>query len=144
MGLNPKSGARGKRLVDMSALHPVEDYRRPDDATLDEAPPMDIGDGHFIYSELWYLRGKIVWFALGHYYKPTPASPGVQIARVDCCGNTVHEHRYDRDNKDVLDHRVICEIPVENPGDVVHDAYEAAWEFIVDNSQRNVELWRGL
>lgn len=145
MGLNPGSRARGKRLADMSGhFEEVEQtYRRPEGAEQRDDPAvMDIGDGHYIHSESWFLRGKIVWFVLAHYYKPTPTSDGVPVTRVDCCGNTVHQHRYNAAGEDLLDHRVISEIPLEDPGNAVHDAYDEAWGFVVDDAEANVELWR--
>lgn len=142
MGLNPGGRSkRERRLVDMSTTDEEPPYRCPEGAVEDPFT-FDLGDGSYLTGSVFYLDGLVVWFALVQYYTPWGEADPIPIARIDCCHRSVHEHRYNQRGEDVLDHRVIREIPLSNGRYTVHDAYDEAYETIFGRWEANLESWR--
>jgi len=65
------------------------------------------------------------------------------VARIDCCGSTIHRHQFDQTGKDLYDHRVIVEIPAQDGWSVVDAGYAEAYEVMFNEWEENLRRWRG-
>jgi hypothetical protein len=142
--MSPRDRNRAKaqhRLADMSSPETVSHYTRPADAVM-YAFPIELDRTSTLYVEDWHLRGRTVWFVLVQLFKPEDDASAVEISRIDCSHGSVHEHRFDADGHDVLQRRVIADLSCSNPGESVHAAYPGAYNDMLDNWQKNLDLWR--
>ena len=129
------------RLSDMSGALPTVEYRCPEGTRL-QAFPIDLGAGSYLHVEIHMLMGRVVWFVLAQWFQPDPDLAPVRIARIDCCRNSVHEHRYNADDEDVLDHRIITDLTQGDPAERVNETFSSAYDLAIDNWEKNLDLWR--
>lgn len=101
--------------------------------------PVDLAQGRFHVRQRIY-RNKIVDFAIMQLHAEATASQG-QIARIDCCHGTVHRHRFDKQGRDILDGRVICNIPVDTGWSVVDSLFQQCWDQMVSQAAENLKAW---
>lgn len=67
-----------------------------------------------------------------------------EVARIDCCGQTVHWHLWNRDRVTLRDHSKICDIPPRPDGvQVVNDAFERCYGLMLDEWIENLRRWDG-
>jgi hypothetical protein len=65
-----------------------------------------------------------------------------QVARIDCTGGTIHRHQFVASTgSDIWDHRLIVEIPEEQPWAVITQHFAAARQVMIDEFTENVERW---
>lgn len=136
---NPRKAAH--RLADMTGQVSVVEYRPPGDARVENFT-LDLDGASYMYVETHAVGSRVLWFVITQWYRPDPELQSIRIARIDCCRNSVHEHRYDQDDRDVLDHRVLCDLTQGDPGTRVHETFDRAYDLALDNWGRNLELWR--
>lgn len=64
------------------------------------------------------------------------------VAKIDCCGGTVHQHQYVRPSgKDILDHDPLIVIPQRNPYEVVDEWYDRSLHMMVYGWEDNFRRW---
>src|SRR5690625_2708357 len=131
-----------RRLANMDMTPDETHYERPADALPNHDDIIDICDGIQLYMQTWEVRHLVVWFVIEQLHSPTTADDPITVARIDCCWGMVHEHRYNRAGDDVLDHRKICDIPLDAEPDFVNTAYTDALKYAIDLSKSNLEWWR--
>lgn len=138
-----KNSHYGKhRLADMDMTPKSEYYQHPSDASIRDDDRMSIDAETEIYFQTWVKKNLVVWFVIEQWHYPDGTGDRTRIARVDCCLGMVHEHRFNFDGEDVLDHRPIKEIPVDATPDFVDTAYSEALTYVIEYVERNVEWWR--
>lgn len=64
------------------------------------------------------------------------------VARIDCCGGTIHRHQYDRQGNDIVGHELIKEIPPNDGWKVVNEAYLTAYDVMHHEWEDNLRRWR--
>ena len=67
---------------------PPENACTPDEGLIDLA--LVDGESHYLYRNVQYYRGKVVWFSLQQGLRR--ADGDHVVARVDCCDGEVHRH----------------------------------------------------
>lgn len=86
-------------------------------------------------------RNRIVDFAFMQLTKSY--DKWVEVARIDCCGGTIHRHQFDQDGVDLYDHLLIKPIPRDGrEWDTVNDSYEVMFDDMMDRWQENLRRWR--
>lgn len=124
-----KNSHYGKyRLADMDSTPADEYYERPIEATIRDDDILAISDEIEIYQQTWVLQHKVVWFVISQLHRVSKTSEPVEIARIDCCVGMVHEHRFNYDGEDVLDHRLNQALPLDATPDFVDTAYARSVE----------------
>lgn len=135
-------GRLRRRIADMTIRPANRQYRPPPKRSCDvetyEYPLSDVDSMHVHY---WMYRGKYVHFAITQARMVDGTS--INIARIDTCWGIVHEHLYDQQGNDTLDHRVIYEIPTNDGWEVVDKAYDEALDIMEDKWADNLRRWRG-
>jgi hypothetical protein len=65
-----------------------------------------------------------------------------EIARIDCCGGTIHLHLHSRDQGVLVDHGLIEKIPPRPAGvRVVDTASTQMWDRMIDNWCEHLRRW---
>lgn len=135
-------GRVSRRLADMGIYPKPETYRPPKGATERTYEIPLPADGERLTIRHQEYRGKTVDFAIT---QETPAKRRwSNVARIDCCGGTIHEHLFDKAGNKLKDHLLICEIPLGEAGwEVVNAKYPEAYEMMEKNWEDNLRRWNG-
>ncbi|WP_412735977.1 hypothetical protein [Krasilnikovia sp. MM14-A1259] len=115
-----------------------------DDCTVDVFQTYPTGsdnDGQMLVVRIWVYRALIVDFAINQVIEVDGSWK--DVARIDCCGGTVHRHQFDKDGNDLIGHKLIREIPPDAGGEVVNEAYKEALAVMHDEYDDNLRRWRG-
>jgi hypothetical protein len=142
---SPKRRERRKRrgVVDMSTTPPPEPPYKPPPlhACTELVFPIDLSDeDQFVIRQRIY-KGKIVDFAI--MQKVCVDGKWVDVARIDCCGGTIHRHQYVAgSDDDTYDHRLIAEIPAQDGWEVVDQGYDGATNVMFNEWEGNLRRWR--
>jgi hypothetical protein len=103
--------------------------------------PVELGpDDHLVVRMVTY-RGSIVDFAIMQLTRCGNAL--VEVARIDCCGGSIHRHQFDQDGVDLYDHKLIA--PILRDGSewaTVQAGYDAMLDDMMDRWQDNLRRWR--
>jgi len=130
-----------RRIVDLGFYPEAELYRPPRGAA-ERTHEIPLPAGERLTIRVQEYRGKTVDFAIT---QQTPAKRRwSSVARIDCCGGTIHEHLFDRFGNKLKDHKWICDIPSGQAGwEVVHAKYPEAYEMMEKNWEDNLRRWSG-
>jgi hypothetical protein len=136
------SGKRRSRLANMSLPGQREQaYRPPPVPPADQVVyPIELGPDDELRVRLVTYRSRIVDFAIMQFTR----SHGVwvEVARVDCCGGSIHRHQFDQTGVDLFDHKVIT--PILRDGsewDKVQAGYDIVLDDMMDRWQDNLRRW---
>jgi hypothetical protein len=137
-----------RRLADMGIYPRREHYKPPIGARKDryDWPLCDENAEPSVIDKLIVrtkdYRGKIVDFAVMQIR--VVDGEDKEIARIDCCGGTIHRHFYDRNGTDLLDHDPICAIPLGEKGqELINERFPEALKLINNEWEANVRRWSG-
>ncbi|MFF9431459.1 hypothetical protein [Streptomyces sp. NPDC014746] len=136
------SGKRRSRVADMSVKPAVRVYTPPGVPPAEELTfPIELSENDRLVVRLRTYRKKIVDFAV--MQETALNSEWVQLARIDCCGGTVHRHLETAEGVTLLDHDLIREIPCgDKSWEVVDDSYEGALDEMQARWDDNLRRWR--
>ncbi|MFJ5022955.1 DUF7718 family protein [Streptomyces goshikiensis] len=136
------SGKRRSRVADMAVKPAVQVYTPPRVPPADEITfPIELSENDRLVVRLRTYKKKIVDFAVMQL--TARDNDWVELARIDCCGGTVHRHLDTVEGETLLDHDLIREIPCgEKSWEVVDDSYEGALDEMQDRWEDNLRRWR--
>ncbi|MGW9383839.1 DUF7718 family protein [Streptomyces globisporus] len=126
----------------MAAQPTVQVYAPPPVPPAEELTfPIGLSDDDRLVVRLRTYRKKIVDFAV--MQETLVAGEWEQLARIDCCGGTVHRHLVSAEGTVLLDHAPIRDIPCgDKSWEVVDDSYEGALTDMQDSWHDNLRRWR--
>ncbi|MBK5995866.1 hypothetical protein JHN53_30400 [Streptomyces sp. MBT58] len=103
--------------------------------------PIELSEENRLVVRLRTYRKKIVDYAV--MQETSVAGEWVHVARIDCCGGTIHRHLVTQGGKTLLDHDLIRDIPYgEKSWEVVDDSYEGALDEMEERWEDNLRRWR--
>ncbi|MFD5802170.1 DUF7718 family protein [Streptomyces sp. NPDC127020] len=136
------SNKRRSKLANMGETPAKVAYRPP------KVPPAEqlsfdipCSEQDLLRVRLRTYRNKIVDFAVMQL--TSDYGSWEDVARIDCCGGTIHRHLLGRSGAVLLDHDFIRDIPERDGAwDVVHDSYEGALNEMQEKWEDNLRRWR--
>ncbi|GAA3854788.1 DUF7718 family protein [Streptomyces sedi] len=136
------NGGKGRKLANMGVAPKPPLYSPPTVPPADEVDyAMDLDGENKLYVRLRTYRGRIVDFAI--MQRTLLYERWEEIARIDCCGGTIHRHLFSRDGEILLDHDLIRDIPHgEGSWAVVDDGYLPALDELQERWESNLRRWR--
>lgn len=126
----------------MAGKPAVQVYEPPGVPPAEETTyPIELSEDDRLVVRLRTYRKRIVDFAV--MQETLVSGDWEQLARIDCCGGTVHRHLFTAEGVILLDHDLICHIPYgEKSWEVVDSSYGGALDEMDARWEDNLRRWR--
>lgn len=116
----------------------------PEYAQYGEVFTVALSEGYRIVVRLGYYNHRLADFMV--QLEALHAVAWHPVARIDCCGGSVHRHQFIRSTgEDVLDHKVWAVLPERDREAVdrlIGEGYDWGYDFMLDRWEELVRRWR--
>lgn len=149
--LNAKSN-RNHRSADMDMYDPSGFvYKVPEDAEVGFDYPDDLGHGQLLNVRMSYQEQpwRYVDFAFNHYlaehHELNRTGEEIDVARIDCCENSIHRHQFFRSQREQekhFYHQFSEQTCTEDCIELINGMYDKCYREMVEGYRQHYTDWR--